>query len=92
MRLHNGEFRSYFVVARLLDSDTGTGQFVVIVAGMTSSGSDAAGNLVTDPRSFDAALSKLPKGWAQKNLEIIVSTQVNNGVAGPPKVVSAYSW
>ncbi|HWT65388.1 MAG TPA: hypothetical protein VN151_04690 [Terracidiphilus sp.] len=80
----------YGLVARLLDSDTG--QFVVIVAGMTGSGSDAAADLVTNPRSFDAALSKLSKGWAQKNLEIVVSTQVSNAVAGPPKVVSAYSW
>ena len=80
----------YGLVARLLDSDTG--QFVVIVAGMTASGSDAAADLVTNPRSFDAALSKLPKGWAQKNLEIVVSTQVNNQVAGPAKAVSAYTW
>jgi len=80
----------YGLVARLLDSDTG--QFVVIVAGMTGSGSDAAADLVTNPRSFDAALSKLPKGWSQKNLEIVVSTQVSNQVAGPPKVVAVYPW
>lgn len=80
----------YGLVTRLLDSNTG--QFVVLVAGIRASGSDAAAELVTNSASLHDALTHAPQNWSQKNLQIVVCAETQNGVAGPAKVVALYVW
>lgn len=80
----------YGLITRLLDSSTG--QFVVIVAGLTGNGSDAAADMVTNSESMRTALSNAQKDWPQKNMQVVVSTEVVRGVAGPAKVVAVYIW
>jgi hypothetical protein len=72
--------------------DSGTGQFVVLVAGVEASGSDAAADLIVHPDGLEKALRNSSKDWAKKNLQIVVSTMVEDYVAGPPKVVAVYIW
>lgn len=80
----------YGLVARLLDS--GTGQFVVLVAGVEAGGSDAAADLIVHPDGLEKALRDLSRDWPGKNLQVVVSTTVKDGVAGPPTVVAIYAW
>jgi hypothetical protein len=84
----NGQ--DFAVVARLLDSSTG--QFTVVAAGITGSGTQAAGDFVSDPDFLEKALRSLPSGWQKKNLEFVLQTNVTDGVAGPPHVEAVHVW
>lgn len=85
---HFGE--DYAVVARLLDSKTG--QFTVIAAGLTSSGTQTAGEFISNPEFLEKGLSGLRSDWQTKNLELVLQTTVTDSTAGPPQVVAVYSW
>jgi hypothetical protein len=67
-------------------------QFVVLVAGLEASGSEAAADLIVDPNGLEKALQEAPKDWAQKNVQIIVSTILKDSAAGPAEVISVYVW
>lgn len=80
----------YAVVTRLLDSKTG--QFVVIVAGIKSYGTQAAGEFVSTPESLRVALEAAPPDWEHKNLQIVLQTPVTDGLPSPAQVVAFYVW
>ena len=87
---HGAVGEDYGLVTRLIDS--GTGQFVVLVAGIEASGSDAAADLIVHPDGLEKALRDSPRDWPRKNVQIVVSTTVKDGVAGPPRVVAIHAW
>ena len=84
------ETTDYAIVARLMDSKTG--QFTVAVAGITSAGTQAAAEFVSDPEKLAEGLRDAPADWRTKNLEVVLQTAVTDSVAGPPHVVAAYYW
>jgi len=87
---HGSVGEDYGLVTRLVDSSTG--QFVVLVAGVEASGSDAAADLIVRPDALEKLLRDAPKDWQQKNVQILVSTTVRDSVAGPPNVIGVYVW
>ena len=87
---HGNIGEDYGLLTRLTDSSTG--QFVVLVAGVEASGSDAAADLAVNPEQLEKVLQDAPKYWPQKNIQILVSTTVNDYVAGPPKIIAIYTW
>ncbi len=88
--VHGSMGKDYGLVTRLVDSNTG--QFVVLVAGIEASGSDAAADLVVNQKSLERVMQDAPKDWPQKNVQIVVSTEVKDTAAGPPKVVAIFVW
>jgi hypothetical protein len=80
----------YALVARVLNKTTE--QPMIILAGITQFGTDAAAEFVTDPTYFDQALKMAPRDWSGKNMQFVLSTKVFSGVSGPPRVVAAYFW
>jgi hypothetical protein len=80
----------YAIVARLLDSKTG--QFMVIAAGLTSSGTQAAGEFVSNRDILEKGLRAAPAEWQKKNLELVLETTVTDSTPGPPQVVASYAW
>jgi hypothetical protein len=80
----------YAIVARLLDSKTG--QFTVIAAGLTSSGTQAAGEFVSNRDFLEKALRTAPADWQKKNLELVLETTVTDSTPGPPQLIAAYAW
>ena len=87
----NGKATEDFaVVTRLLNSKTG--QFVVVVAGIKSYGTQAAGEFVSNPEGLEKALRTAPKDWNRKNLQVVIHTAVTDSVPGPPEVVATYVW
>ena len=82
--------RDYAIVSRVRDPKTE--QTVVIVAGIGSWGTLAAGEFVTRPEHL-AKLEKLaPKHWERGNLEVVLATDVIRGSSGPPIVLAAHFW
>jgi hypothetical protein len=86
----HGIGEDYAIVARLLDSKTG--QFTVIAAGLTSSGTQAAGEFVSNRDFLEKGLRAAPAEWQKKNLELVLETAVTDTIPGPPQVIAAYAW
>jgi hypothetical protein len=82
--------RDYAIVARYRDSLTG--QPVVIAAGISEEGTEAAGELISRPADLDALLRQAPPNWRTMNMEAVIETQVIDGHAGPPQVRALEFW
>ena len=82
--------RDYAIVARYRDSLTG--QPVVIAAGISEEGTEAAGELISNPADLDALLQKAPANWRNMNIEAVIETQVIDGHSGPPQVRAVEFW
>lgn len=80
----------YGLISRLVNSSTG--QFVVSVAGITAPGSEAAAEVASSQDELQKALRSASPDWYRKNVQIVVKTTVEDGVAGPPEIVAVYIW
>lgn len=80
----------YAIVARLHDNVTG--QPVVIVAGISEAGTEAAGEILYNPKFLDSLIARAPADWERKNLEAVIQTQVIQGRAGPPTILDVEAW
>ena len=80
----------YAIVSRILDSKTGS--VLVIIAGLTHRGTQAAGDFITNPELVAEFIKQAPKDWSRKNLQIVLHTNVVNDIPGSPTVVASYSW
>lgn len=82
--------RDYAIVARIHDKTTG--QPVIIAAGISEEGTEAAGEILYNPEYLDTLLAKAPKDWEDKDLEAVIETQVIGGHAGPPNILAVETW
>jgi hypothetical protein len=82
--------RDYAIVARIHDSTTG--QPVIIAAGISEEGTEAAGEVLYNPIYLDSLLAKAPKNWEQLNMEAVIETQVIEGHPGPPSILALETW
>jgi hypothetical protein len=82
--------RDYAIVARYRDSLTG--QPVVIAAGISEEGTEAAGELISNAADLNALLQKAPSNWRNMNMEAVIETQVIDGHSGPPRVRAVEFW
>jgi hypothetical protein len=82
--------KDYAIVARYTDESTG--QVVMIAAGLAGSGTKAAGEFLTDPKSLEQLAIDAPPDWGHKNFEAVVSSEVNNGMQGKPHVEAKVFW
>ena len=82
--------KDYALVLRATDPKTE--QMTVTAAGMSIFGTLAAGEFLTNRNEIRKLEAVAPKGWRHKNLEVVLSTDVIRGNAGPPKVVAAHFW
>lgn len=80
----------YAIVSRMLDPLTE--RMVVTIGGVTSQGTIAAGEFVTEERYLSALRSQLPPGWERKNMEVVLGTELVNGVPGPPRILARWIW
>ena len=80
----------YAIVARYHDPTT-EGP-VMVVAGLGPFGTEAASAFVVSPQYLEQAIRQLPAGWENKNLELVLKTEVIDGKAGPPVLVSSTVW
>ncbi len=72
--------------------DTITGQPVVIAAGISEEGTEAAGELLSNPSDLATLLAKAPANWRSMNMEAVIETQVIDGHAGPPQLRAFTFW
>lgn len=82
--------RDYAIVARIHDHTTG--QPVIIAAGISEEGTEAAGEILYNPEYLDSLIARAPRNWADKNLEAVIETQVIEGHPGPPNILAVETW
>ncbi len=82
--------RDYAIVARIHDNTTG--QPMIIAAGISEEGTEAAGEILYNPVYLDTLLAKAPKNWEQMNMEAVIETQVIEGHPGPPNILALETW
>ena len=77
----------YAVITRFLDTETGN--WVLGIAGLGPHGTEAAGQLLTDPaftKSVPAAVR------SAQNFQLVIATKVINANTGPPQVMAVHTW
>jgi hypothetical protein len=85
-----GDGEDYAIVSRILDSKMGT--VLVTIAGLCQSGTQAAGDFITNPELVAEFTKQAPKDWNRKNLQIVLHTNVVKDIPGSPTVVASYYW
>lgn len=80
----------YALISRVLE--TRTNRMAVVVGGLTGYGTMAAGEFLSEPAYMDAFAKQAPSGWDRKNMQILIETEVINGISGPPRVAERYFW
>jgi hypothetical protein len=73
------------LISRIVSS--ATGQVELVIAGVGRCGTIAASEFVTDPEYFRQFSSRAPRGWENRNVQIVVTTNVINARSGPPHMV-----
>ena len=82
--------RDYGLITRQLSGKAG--QFLVQVAGISHFGTEAASEFLANKKEFTDALHSESINLQKKNFQIVVSTDVTAGRAGPPHIVAVSSW
>jgi len=77
----------YAIITRVRSPETGG--WIMALAGLSSSGTKAACDLLTDD-SFEKSLPRTLR--SQKNFQIVLKTSVFNGIIGSPQVLAVYTW
>jgi hypothetical protein len=91
MESSNGNItRDYGLITRQLSGKAG--QFLVQVAGISHFGTEAASEFLANKKEFTNELHSESINLHEKNFQIIVSTDITAGRAGPPHVVAVSSW
>src|SRR5579864_4035282 len=83
---HTKLAEDYAIIARI--HDRVTGQPVMVLAGILGAGTEAAGEVVSNPEYLDAMLEKAPKNWDQINLAAVIETTVINAQPDAPTVIA----
>jgi hypothetical protein len=82
--------KDYAIAARFTDESTG--QVVLVAAGIAGSGTRAAGEFLTDEASLQQLVDGAAVDWGRTNFEVVLSSQVVNGMQGKPKVEAEAFW
>ena len=80
----------YAIVSRVLYP--GTNNIIVEITGISHYGTEAAADLVTNPALLQEALRRLPAGWQQKNVQIVLHVEVISGFPSVPTIVATHVW
>lgn len=79
-------FQDYALISRIWNSDTG--HVVIVIGGLYTYGTQAAGEFLTDPQLMQSMARQIPPEDAHKNLQIVLGTTVTDDTPGPPRVLA----
>ena len=80
----------YSLICRVPNSPTG--KLLIVSAGIKQFGTEAAGRLLSDPVALGTILNKLPTGWEEKNVQLILHMKVIGNTPAQPDLVAAHVW
>jgi hypothetical protein len=77
----------FAIVSRF--TNPASGQPVILIAGFTNYGTQAAGDFITNRGLLTEALSKAPKDWRQKNFQFVLHTKIIGNTPERPIVIAS---
>jgi hypothetical protein len=77
------------LISRIWNSETG--HVVIVIGGLYTYGTEAAGEFLNDPQLMQAITNAAPLDDARRNLQIVLGTTVTDDTAGPPRVLAVSS-
>ena len=80
----------YAIVSRIFHSESG--EVLILAAGITQYGSQAAGEFLTDPRLLGQALRNAPASWQRMNMQAVLKTRILGSAPGPAEVIATHFW
>ena len=80
----------YSLICRIRNSPTSA--LLIISAGIKQFGTEAAGRLLAQPAELGTILNKLPPGWEDRNLQLVLHMRVIGNTPAAPEVVASYVW
>jgi hypothetical protein len=80
------KIQDFALISRIRDSETG--HVVVVIGGLYTYGTEAAGELLTDPDLMQAIARETRLNSSAQNLQIVLGTTVTDGTPGPPRVLA----
>jgi hypothetical protein len=80
----------YVLISRVPHSSTGG--LVIVAAGVKQFGTEAAGHLLSDPLLLDSVLGKLPAGWENRNLQLVLGVKVIGNTPAQPEMLAWHVW
>jgi hypothetical protein len=80
----------YALISRILDR--ATGHWWIGIAGLTGVGTLAANHIALDQNAMKSIGASLPKGWEQKNVQIVLEIKVVQGSPGATRVITSNAW
>lgn len=80
----------YVVITRVFESRTG--KMAVLAAGLSHYGTQAAGEILTNPAYLSKALHDAPRDWEARNMQLLFRVEVFGNTAGPPTLVASNFW
>ena len=80
----------YALVARF--RDPATDSIIVVIAGLKQYGTDAASQFAVSSAFLNGLDRIAGKGWKNKNIEVVLRTDVANGSAGVPIIEAVHVW
>jgi hypothetical protein len=80
----------YFLISRILGGYSG--QPLVMAAGITHAGTQAAGELLTNPAALEEAMRGAPRDWPRKNLQLVLHCKVVGTTPSAPRVAASHYW
>jgi len=83
------KLQDYALISRIRDSETG--HVLVVIGGLYTYGTEAAGEFLTNPDLMQAIANDTLKNRTDQNLQIVLGTEVTDGTPGPPKVLAIAS-
>jgi hypothetical protein len=86
----SSQTEDFAVIARY--QDTTLDQPVVLAAGLSRQGTEAAGELLSNPTFIGTLFKNAPRDWTKVNIEAVVQTQVIDGHPGPSRILAVEYW
>jgi hypothetical protein len=80
----------YAIIARYKDQTTGGN--IIVIAGIGAHATQAASEFVGTSKGLEQIQHVAARGWEEKNLELIVETDIINGDSGPPRLIATTTW
>jgi hypothetical protein len=82
---HSPAIQDFALISRIRNS--ATGHVVVVIGGLYTFGTQAAGEFLTDPQLMQA-IAKATQLDTRQNLQIVLGTTVTDDTPGPPRILA----
>lgn len=80
----------YALITRAMDQTTG--QWWIGIGGVTVLGTNAAQQMMTDPKEMTAFVAQLPQGWERKHLQVVIEVKMVKGSPGASRIIATRTW